>query len=195
LSADLQIGAVILGAGFSRRFGTDKRIAPLGSTRVAETTVSLYLDAFSHVRVVLRSEDQALGESLKHLGAEPCFTDKAHLGLGHSLASGCADLTWHYAFIALMDMPFVAAATLKRLLNTARAHPQDIIQPVFNRATTRERGHPVGMPGDLFPELASAHGDQGARWVLQSYAARVRQVPCNDIGIVRDIDQPSDLPE
>ena len=56
----MTIGAIVLAAGFGRRFGSDKRIAALNRKSVAETTLTAYASVFAHLRVVLRPEDEAL---------------------------------------------------------------------------------------------------------------------------------------
>ena len=83
---------MLLGAGFGRRFGSDKRLAPLGDQTVAETTAAAYADAFKAVRIVLRTEDIALIERMERFG-EIVLTDRAHLGMGHTLAAGFSDVS------------------------------------------------------------------------------------------------------
>jgi molybdenum cofactor cytidylyltransferase len=42
-------------------------------------------------------------------------------------------------------------------------------------------------------ELATVSGDEGARTVVSRYRHRLVLLPVDDAGILRDIDQPSDL--
>ena len=105
------VGAVILGAGFGRRFGSDKRLAALGDTTVAAQTVTHFSQVFAHLKVVLKTQDTALGELLGQQ-AEILYTDQSHLGMGHSLAAGFTDLNWQWAFVGLLDMPFLKPSTL-----------------------------------------------------------------------------------
>ena len=63
----MTIGAVILGAGFARRFGSDKRIHPFADSSVARVTLTRYLAVFAKVRVVVRTEDLELQSHLKDL--------------------------------------------------------------------------------------------------------------------------------
>ena len=187
-------GAVILGAGFGRRFGSDKRIAQLGEHTVAEHTVARYAEVFDIVRVVIRADDDLLAELLEQFDIEIVRTRHAHLGMGHSLAAGIDGLSWDWAFVALLDMPFISLASLSELRQRAAAldHPA-IIRPRYDKAP-QSTAHPIGFHATFFAELGRCQGDTGARAVLQSHADQVIEVFTSDPGTVRDIDAPEDLP-
>ena len=89
-------GALVLAAGMSRRFGGDKRAArlPNGTTVAAETLHQLSA-AFDAIHVVVRDNDSdALIESLTIAAPNARFSrcQDAHLGMGHSLAHGVAQV-------------------------------------------------------------------------------------------------------
>jgi molybdenum cofactor cytidylyltransferase len=192
------IGAVILGAGFARRFGSDKRLALLGSSTVAETTLAIYAGVFDDLRLVVREEDAALAE-LAAPYAKIIKTDKAHLGMGHSLAAGFQELWWQWAFVGLLDMPFVQAATLNVLKQHAALTDKPIIRPRLqaskhtSTANEAHHGHPIGFHESVFSAVAIAQGDAGARNLLRSNSHKIEDVLVSDGGIVRDIDHPDDL--
>ena len=186
-------GAVILGAGFGRRFGSDKRIAQLGEHTVAEHTVARYAEVFDIVRVVMRAEDHHVAELLQRFDVEIVRTHDAHLGMGHSLAAGIDGVSWDWAFIALLDMPFISHASLRELRQRAAAldHPA-IIRPRYDQAP-QTTAHPIGFHAAFFNELGRCQGDTGARAVLQNHTSEVIEVFTSDPGTVRDIDAPEDL--
>ena len=184
-------GALILGAGFSRRFGADKRLAQLSGVSVAELTLQRYCQVFTDVRVVVKPEDTSLIGLIESLPVDIIRCSEAHLGMGHSLACGARELTWSYAFVGLLDMPFVKVETLNRLKQAALgAPPETIIQPRLADASV---GHPVGWPRHYFPLLETLQGDQGARNLLQRFHDKIKYVATDDEGIIRDIDHPEDL--
>lgn len=190
------VGAIILGAGFSRRFGSDKRLHPHNGRTVAETTVLKYLDAFTHIRVVIRPEDDELNTMLSRFPIEIICAEDAHAGMGHSLAAGFKALTWHWAFIALLDMPFVQTSTLIELKEFVMSNPEaDILRPYLPATSSSpvNRGHPVGWHERYFQQLSACRGDVGAKALLQQYADNITDIAVNDAGIIRDIDRPSDL--
>ena len=199
---DLQnIGCVILGAGFSRRFGRDKRFATMRQSTVAATTIGTYCAVFAQVRLVLREEDELANfvtdiEKFPNLAV--IHAPLAHRGMGHSLSAGFAEIDWNWAFVALLDMPFVSQATLVGLISHARTSNAPLIQPrlVDPRATLLERqhGHPIGIHQRLFDEVRASAGDTGARSLIQQRADQIDFYDCNDTGIIQDIDHPSDLP-
>ena len=196
------VGAVILGAGFGRRFGSDKRLAALGDTTVAAQTVKHFNEVFAHLKVVLKTQDTALGDLLGHQ-AEIVYTDQSHLGMGHSLAAGFAELNWEWAFVGLLDMPFLKPATLEQIAMRATTTTHRIIRPVFaqdasstptNSPTTKPpQGHPIGIHKALFAQMRKSSGDQGAKWLLKEHANGIDDIAVGDAGIFMDIDQPKDL--
>lgn len=196
-------GAVILGAGFARRFGSDKRLHPLGDQTVARTTLTKFLSVFDHVRLVLRNDDTALRQHVEGLAIELVSTDEAHLGLGHSLRTGFQTLPWSFAFVGLLDMPFIATQTLSELRQTAADHEYaSIVRPRYENSvrgrfqcamTAAPWGHPIGFPQSLFDDFTNLQGDVGARAVLKQHSELIVEYPTQDEGVIKDIDRPSDL--
>lgn len=190
------IGAVILAAGFGRRFGSDKRLAKLANRTVVETTLHTYASVFDHVRIVLRTEDQALASLLAPYG-EIVLTDRAHLGMGHSLAAGFAELNWQWGFVGLADMPFVTRPTLARLVEEAMRCDKPIVRPHLEQSAAAPaqppHGHPIGFHCSLFAALAQLSGDEGARQIVRAHPDQVHDVSVADKGVIRDIDEPADL--
>ncbi|MCZ6642297.1 MAG: nucleotidyltransferase family protein [Gammaproteobacteria bacterium] len=180
-------GVIILAAGFARRFGSDKRRyrLPTGET-LLQATYARYLTVFKNVAVVIREEDVAL---IAELGSpETIVSHKAKLGMGHSLASGVrAKYDWDYLFVALGDMPYVSVSTLALLEQTLTSSDTGtIVQPVHEG----QPGHPVGFTPEHYTVLARLEGDNGAKSVLANVPGNIVQLPIDDEGVLRDIDQP-----
>lgn len=190
------IGAVLLGAGQARRFGSDKRFARINHIPVASHTVERYRSVFDDVTVVVRPDDDALCELLAGPGVRFVHAPDAHLGMGHSLSAAFTNPRGTYVFVGLLDMPFVEAQTLATLCQRAAEHGYEkIIQPCdSNPSAQRRHGHPLGWPRRFFPQLAKLKGDQGARQILADNGEQVVSVQVHDTGIHRDIDHPDDLP-
>lgn len=186
-------GAVLLAAGFARRFGSDKRRHTLpDGTPLLTASLRLYRQTFRRLIVVLRPEDRDLAQLLQKEAAGgdvrvvPC-PDARH-GMGHSLACGAAAATgWHYLFVALGDMAWVRPDTLSRLVAAMEAAAAEaILQPV-HRGTP---GHPVGFGAAWFPQLTAVTGDEGARSVVRTAGDRLIRIAVDDPGVLQDLDVP-----
>lgn len=163
---------------------------------MAECTVIKYLQVFAKLRVVLRPEDDKLSAKLSRFPVELIEANDAHLGMGHSLAAGFSDLEWRWAFVALLDMPFVATTTLELLKDhAARQLTPAIIRPrvQLEGGSTSLPGHPIGWHNSYYGELCSASGDVGAKPILLQHQQDVVDVIVTDEGVIRDIDRPEDL--
>ena len=189
------IGAVILGAGYSRRFGSDKRLHDFGGSSIAETTVLTYSNVFDHIKVVIRPEDERLANRLKNFNVELIKSENAKYGMGHSLSDGIVDTPTHWSFIGLLDMPYIKATTLQKLKKMAIDADHTKIRIIRARYLAHPdwQTHPIGFHSSLYQELAETTGDQGARTILREHSQQTAQLDSNDIGLCKDIDTPSDL--
>jgi molybdenum cofactor cytidylyltransferase len=189
-------GALIVAAGFSRRFGSDKRRHPISTGEpLLLATLKAYSAVFPTVAVVLRSEDGALAQDLVTGMSQraPIIvpTGHAHLGMGHSLADGIrAVSSWDYVFVGLGDMPFVRHETLgtlrQRMSDGRRRGDSLIVQPTCEGRP----GHPVGFACEYFADLMTLTRDAGARSVVDRHQGEVEHVECPDPGVLTDIDRP-----
>lgn len=183
-------GALVLAAGFSSRFGSDKRAHKLpDGTPLLLATLDKY-KTFSQLAVVIRDPEDEPAQWLRAASRDVTLivAADARLGMAHSLAAGIAGISeWSYAFIVLADMPFVAETTLAQLRSTMEASTTpSIIVPTFNDRP----GHPVGFDVAFFEQLRTLKGDEGARSILQRCAPQIVEVPVTDPGIHQDIDRP-----
>lgn len=184
----LDVCCIVLAAGSSRRFGSDKRLARLPDGRsLLDATLAAIPPVFVQRLLVLRPGDEAL--AVPHANDWQClFAAAAASGMGHSLAAGLAACTAGIgALVVLADMPAVRPDTCNALALMLR--PDGITVPRY----LGRRGNPVGIGRNYFGDLAEASGDQGARRLLQDSPAAVRWFDCDDPGILVDIDEPAAL--
>jgi molybdenum cofactor cytidylyltransferase len=114
-----------------------------------------------------------------------------HTGMGEALAAAVAATANSPGWLILPgDMPLVLASTLQAVAAAVR-QGASAAQP----SVDRQRGHPVGFASAHRQRLMSITGDQGARALLSELRAtgEVVDVPCNDQGVLLDIDTPDDL--
>lgn len=182
-------GILLLAAGFSRRFGGDKRRASLanGDSLLSASTQSALASGLP-VRVCLRAGEQALADQVIRLGAGAIFVENAASGMGATLAESVAQCwDWDGLLIALADMPDVGPETFAAISHGLEQAP--LCRPTHHGRP----GHPVGFRAALFDQLSRLRGDEGAISVLRRHREDLLELPVNDAGILRDIDTPGDI--
>ncbi len=189
-------GALVIAAGFSRRFGSDKRLFQMRDGEpLLIASLRPYAAVFSNVAVVVRNSDSELTRQIgARLGRKIpiiILTDQAQLGMAASIADGVRALAdWDYLFLGLGDMPYVRTETLAKLkanMDAARIeHAPRIVVPMHADSA----GHPVGFSREFFAELIALSGDRGARSIVEAHPTAVTRVALDDPGVVTDIDQP-----
>jgi molybdenum cofactor cytidylyltransferase len=189
------IRGILLAAGYSKRFGSNKLLQALpAGTSEAGTPIGLasakhLLDALPESIAVVRPRAQKLGKMLRDAGCNTVVCKNASEGMGTSLAAGVRATPDAYGWIVgLADMPFIRAETI-RTLAKALHEGAVIAAPSFQG----RRGHPVGFAQRFYEELSSLHGDDGARQFLKQHPELMKLFEVDDPGVVRDIDEPSDL--
>jgi molybdenum cofactor cytidylyltransferase len=190
----MHIAALILAAGRSRRFGSDKRQARLpDGAGMLETVLSRYGDVFDSLWLVVGEHD-ALGPRLARAHGAHCVVNtRAHLGMGHSLACGAKALLSHPdidgVVIGLADMPAVLPRTLWQL-RQGLCEGATAVMP-RDRAEPMRPGQPRGLARPWFADLSRCQGEQGARHLVDWQRAQVVEV--DDPGVWLDVDTPGDL--
>jgi len=181
---------ILLAAGASTRFGSDKLLHRLeGGRPIAAVALAHLRAALPHVVAVVRPSATALANLLSEGGATVILCADADAGMGASLAAGvgaAADASgW---VIALADMPYIKPETIAKVA-ASLSGGADIAAPAYRGA----RGHPVGIAAQFRAQLQALHQDEGARALLQQHADLIRLVEVDDPGVCRDIDTPADL--
>ena len=189
------VRGILLAAGYSRRFGSNKllKALPAGATRagmpIAVAAAHHLLDVLPESLAVVRPRAQQLGKLLRDAGCNTVVCKNASEGMGTSLATGVRAASdadgW---VVALADMPFILPDTTRSVMQALRAGAA-IAAPVFRG----ERGHPVGFDRRFYLELSELRGDKGARALLERHPESITLVEVEDRGVLRDIDKPSDL--
>jgi molybdenum cofactor cytidylyltransferase len=194
------IAAIVLAAGTSRRFGSNKLLHPVTLRGVtlplAAHSLLPWLETFAHITVVVRPGAESFCSALETaLGATRSaqidWIECADAAQGMASSLICGVRANHDAagwLIGLADMPAVpmaAIAGVREALTTGAA----LAAP----SRDGKRGHPVGFASHYYDELLAQQGDSGARRLLERDRSKVVEIRIDDTGILADIDIPGDL--
>jgi molybdenum cofactor cytidylyltransferase len=187
------IAGILLAAGEGRRFGAPaKLLSPLpdGAPIAGAAARSLAGGGLDRCLAVVRPGEAALARLLNAAGMEVLACSASARGMGASLAAGvtaAADADgW---LIALGDMPWIAPATVAAVAHEIRGGAL-LAAPAHDGRP----GHPVAFGAALGPALRALDGETGARSVVAANRDRLVPVPVTDPGVLRDVDEPADLP-
>lgn len=184
---------IVLAAGAGLRFGAPmhKLAQRLGATTVLESTLShavasglplvvVTIEALADVaRRYVASRDLVIVPAVDVPGDHL-------LGMGYSIAAGVGTRPDATGWLVLPgDMPMVLTATLLSVAAALDDHPVAYAQ------YRGRRGHPVGFGAELYSELVTLSGDEGARRLVARYPAQGVEV--DDPGVLIDVDTPADL--
>ena len=193
------VAVIVLAAGRGSRFlGIEHKLAqPFAATTVLASTLAHALASGLDVVVVTTA---ALAPVARHsiaarrvvvlpeVGdvAGDATAGAAGLGMGYSIASGVSASSTASGWLVLPgDMPLVRPETLQAVAAQLAEHPIAYAQH------KGRRGHPVGFAAELFTELVTLAGDEGARRLVARYPSTA--VELDDPGVLIDIDTLDDL--
>jgi molybdenum cofactor cytidylyltransferase len=184
------IAAVVLAAGLSRRMGQPKLLLVLHGRPVVRLAVEGIQDAgVDPVVVVTGSEHAALAQALGGLTVTLVNNPHPEAGQSSSIRVGIGALppATDAALIALADQPFVPRAVIPALVAALRTSAKAIVAPRYRDG----RGNPVLFGRQVFAELLTLAGDQGARAVVERDPGRVALVDF-ELPMPKDLDTPDD---
>lgn len=188
-----QPAVIVLAAGRGSRFlGADHKLAQrLGSATVFATT--LRHAVATQLPVVVVTTQVFADVARRSVAARDVIVlpevgtpGQEALGMGYSISSGVSAIPDAGGWLILPgDMPMVRSDTM---LEVARELADHAVVFAQHKGV---RGHPVGFSAELYSELVTLRGDEGARRLVARYPAIGVEV--DDPGVLIDVDTEADL--
>lgn len=188
-----QPAVIVLAAGRGSRFlGADHKLAQrLGSATVFATT--LRHAVATQLPVVVVTTQVFADVARRSVAARDVIVlpevgtpGQEALGMGYSISSGVSAIPDAGGWLILPgDMPMVRSDTM---LEVARELADHAVVYAQHKGV---RGHPVGFSAELYSELVTLRGDEGARRLVARYPAIGVEV--DDPGVLIDVDTEADL--
>jgi CTP:molybdopterin cytidylyltransferase MocA len=191
----VSVGAVVLAAGASSRFGAAKQLLEHeGAPLVRRAAVAARDAGATPVIVVLGAGAAAIAPALdgladvrvvEHAGWAEGLASSLQAGL-RALDDATPDAPCDGVLVTLADQPLVDAAALRQLLDAFRGEGS-LVAARYADAL----GAPAVFGRAHLPALHALAGDHGAGKWLRAHAALVTPVPMDVAAL--DVDTPADV--
>jgi molybdenum cofactor cytidylyltransferase len=173
-----KIGAVILAAGESSRFGRPKQLVQFRGKSLVRRVVDAAKDAnCSVIVVVLGSKREQIERELKETDAIVAENRDWRRGIGSSIRVGVERAVNQAPDIAAMvlltcDQPFVKTDTIERLIAMREKTKKAIVASSYSETL----GVPALFDRSCFQELLTMPDDSGAKSMILSNRERVAEL-------------------
>jgi molybdenum cofactor cytidylyltransferase len=173
-----KIGAVILAAGESSRFGRPKQLVQFRGKSLVRRVVDAAKDAnCSVIVVVLGSKREQIERELKETDAIVAENQNWRRGIGSSIRVGLESAVNQAPDIEAIvlltcDQPFVKTDTIERLIAMREKTKKAIVASSYSETL----GVPALFDRSCFQELLTLPDDSGAKSIILSNHERVAEL-------------------
>ena len=184
----IRIGCVVMAAGNSARFGTNKLLADFRGRPLIRCALDAVPEDACAVAVVTQYPEIAALARIR--GFQPVRNEHPEWGASHSVALGTEALQAQCDAIAFLvaDQPLLRRETVKLLFAAFRAAPDKITVA----AAAGHRGNPCLFPAALFPALKRLSGDRGGSAIIRAHPELVNPVAVPECELY-DVDTAAEL--
>ena len=185
----MEIGALIVAAGMSRRMGEFKPMLSIGSISVAQRVIATLSQAGVSKIVMVTGynatvlERHLTGNGIIFLRNENYETtqmfDSVKIGLRY-LLNKCDKVLF-----TPVDVPLFTAKTVKTILDSGAS----LACPMCEG----KQGHPILIANELIPEILADCGEQGLKGAMDRCSIPLLRIDVEDFGTIHDADTPEDL--
>jgi molybdenum cofactor cytidylyltransferase len=183
----LQIYAIVLAAGESKRMGSPKMLLDFGGKTMLEAVISnVSKSGITNIIVVLGAHREKLESLVKMAGAAICYNENYQNGMLSSVQCGFRNIPEGTEAVLVFqgDQPLITPEVIRMVLDTFRKSDKGLIIPVFQN----RRGHPLLISEKYFKEIEKLDPSRGLKSLSEIFYKDVVEVQVNDMGILRDFD-------
>ena len=180
-----ELDTIVLAAGMSSRFGSNKLLHPYKDCRVIESVIRVALVVSTRVILVLGHDAERILTLVRPIpNVDPVYNPWYLRGMFTSIQRGVRAVSTHRFAVVPGDLPGLAPSDFASVLSGGD-HP--VVRPFHGDAP----GHPVLMQRRLVPRILSLPSDSSMAEVHRYYA--VHRITTNNPAVHADVDTPSDL--
>jgi molybdenum cofactor cytidylyltransferase len=184
------IAGLILAAGESRRMGRDKALLTYHGRSFLENIIhNLAAAGIEKITVVLGHHAEAIRRVVNLAAVQVVVNEDYQRGQTSSLQLGLAaaavDLP-EAVILCLVDHPAISTEVILQLTEEFQSTHPPVLIPTYQG----ERGHPVVISQELFPELLALPPAGPANKVIRKHREATQFVEVTDPGVLIDVDDP-----
>ena len=187
----VEIVALILAGGESRRMNSPKMLLPFNGKTIIETVITnVIASKVDQTIIVLGAVVDPIIEVIKKYPVTSCYNENYKQGMLSSVKCGFRFVPSGYeaVLVFLGDQPGIPAEVTDSVIAAYRSGKKGIVIPVCNK----KRGHPMLISSEYKDEIEKLDGEKGLRFLLQKFPDDVLEVETDTSTIFRDIDTPED---
>ena len=186
----MNVGAVVLAAGLSTRFGANKLLADAGGRPLIGCALGSLCAAEGIARRAAVVSDERVAQVVRESGVQVIDNREPERGQAHSIVLAARAMRDMDALLLMAgDQPLLRAATLTRLLRAFEESGKGIAC----LEDDTHRGNPAVFSAAYRERLLLLTGDRGAGGLLRAYEADLTVVRCTDADELADADTPQAL--
>jgi molybdenum cofactor cytidylyltransferase len=185
------ICAVVLGAGESRRMGSQKLLLPFGGKAVLGHVVDELLGSdIEAVYVVVGHQGSRIAEELSGRPVTVVTNPDYKVGMLSSVRCGLRALPQpcETVLVALGDQPAITAKLVNQMVRSLSTTDKQIVVPMYQG----KRGHPLLFSMRYRDEILTCFDEVGLRGLLHAHPDDILELSVSTPTILSDMDHPDD---
>jgi molybdenum cofactor cytidylyltransferase len=187
------ISLIILAAGRSTRFGSNKLLFEISGKKLIERVVETGVASkASEVVVVVGFEKEKILPILEGYQCEVVFNPEFEKGQSSSVIAGAKSVKneAHAIMILPGDMAYIDVEHINKVIDEYNSLPSSIVVACFES----KMGHPILFDRELFNEILKITEEGfGLKEVVDRHRTEIRRVDVGSAEILLDVDVPEDV--